>query len=117
MSEAQVRRKSFADYGRTGLVRPFPYGKSGTRSPSGFRSRRGRSFALIVAFFVGTGDDRPSLQVFFDQEGIAAARALLVDRLVGRSKFALRIVRAAVERVALARLLLDKITVFAVRAL
>src|SRR5436305_13194110 len=48
---------------------------------------------------------------------MAAARALLCYRLVGRSKFALRIVRTSIKCVAFARPLLYQFAVFAQRAI
>src|SRR5579859_3246086 len=79
-----------------------------------FRSRRR---ALVVAFLVGTGDDRARLQVLFDQIFAAAARTLFRDRLVRRSELALGIISAAIERVALARTLFDQVAFFAVGTL
>src|SRR5215472_13777047 len=77
--------------------------------------RRGRR-SLVVAFLVRARDHRAGFQVLLHQELMSAARTFLRDRLVGRSEFALRIIRAAVERVALARLLLDQLAVFTQRA-
>src|SRR5450432_4252318 len=85
-------------------------------SGGGGRFRRWRR-PLEVTFLVGARDHRARLQILFDQIFAAATRALFSDRLVRRSKFALRIISAAVERVALARTLLDQVTVFAIRAL
>src|SRR5579859_6338079 len=79
-----------------------------------FRSRRR---ALVVAFLVGTGDDRAGFQVLFDQIFAAAARTLFRDRLVCRSELALGIIPAAIKRVALARAFFDKVAFFTLRTL
>src|SRR5579863_4964223 len=79
--------------------------------------RRWRRRPLVVAFFIGTRNDGPSFQILFHQILAAATRALFGDGLVGRSKLALRIISATVERVAFARALFDQVSVFALRAL
>src|SRR5215470_460050 len=117
MSRAQGRRKRFVEIMKSRGRSPAPPSESGTCSPCGFRRRRCRSLALIIALLVGAGDHRPGFQVLLDQESISAAWALLVDRLVRGSELALRVVRTAIERVALACFLLHQIAVFAIRAL
>src|SRR5271166_3872611 len=73
--------------------------------------------AFIVELFVRAGDHWPGFQIFLDQVFAATARALFRDRLACRGELALRIIRAAIERVALARALLDEVAVFALRTL
>src|SRR5215469_9489741 len=73
--------------------------------------------AFVIAFFVRAGDHRARLQVFLDQKFLSAAGAFLGDRFICRGEFALWIITAAVEGVALARLLLHQFAIFAERAL
>src|SRR5882672_11593721 len=77
----------------------------------------GRHGPLVITFLVRTGNDRTGLQIFFHEEFVAATWAFLVDGLVGRGELALGVVRAAVESVALARLLLHQVPILAQRAL
>src|SRR5579863_9431091 len=83
----------------------------------GFRIRwRRRRGPFVVAFLVGACDDRAGLQILFDQVLAAAARALLGNGLVGRSEFALRIISATVEGIALAGALFDQVPFFTLGA-
>src|ERR1700757_285839 len=73
-------------------------------------------WALVIAFFVWTRDYRAGFEILLDQEFTSARRAFLGNRFVGGRELALRIIRAPVECVALARLLLDQFAVLAQRA-
>src|SRR5579864_57980 len=84
-----------------------------SRGSGGF----GWGWALVIAFFVWTRDYRAGFEILFDQEFTSALGALFGNRLVGGRELALRIVRAPVECVALARLLLDQFAILAQRAL
>src|SRR5581483_4432403 len=89
------------------------------RIASGIRARRWRRIfirPLVVTLLVRASNHWAGLQIFLDQMRISALRAFLRDRLVGRSEFALRIIAAAVKRVALSRAFFDKLAVFAQRA-
>src|ERR1700747_3581714 len=90
-------------------------GSSRTLGSCAFRRRRRSPF--VIALLVRTRDHRTCFQVLLDQELVSAVRALLRDRLIRRSEFTLRIVRAAVEGITLASFLLDQIAVGAQRAL
>src|SRR5262249_31311872 len=72
---------------------------------------------FVVALFVRAGDHWAGLQILFNQEFISTAWALLWNRFVRRGELALRIIRAAIERVALTSAFLDQLAIFAVRAL
>src|SRR3954471_6279646 len=72
--------------------------------------------ALVLALFIRTSNHRPRLQILLDQKCVAATRALLRNRFMSRSKFALRIITAAIKRVPLARALLNQFAVRAQRA-
>src|ERR1700757_4785218 len=65
-------------------------------------------WALVIAFFVWTRDYRAGFEILLDQEFTSARRAFLGNRLVGGRELTLRVIRAPVECVALARLLLDQ---------
>src|SRR5437870_12711913 len=77
----------------------------------------GWGWALVIAFLVWTRDYRAGFEVLFDQEFTSARRAFLGNRLVGGRELALWIIRAPVECVALARLLLDQFVVLSRRAI
>src|SRR5262245_29378776 len=78
---------------------------------------RSRGLAFEIAFLIWTCDHGAILQELFHQVFVPATRAFLGNRLVGRSEFAFRVVRAPIKRVALARALFNKFAVFAEWAL
>src|ERR1035438_6967386 len=78
-----------------------------------FSRRRG---TLVVALFVRACDHRSRFQVLLDQIFTAATRTLFRNRSVGRREFALGVISAPVECVALARALLNQFAVLAFRA-
>src|SRR5271166_4836934 len=86
-------------------------------SGAGRRGLCGRCRTLVLALFVRAGDYWSGLQVFLDQIFTAAARALFGNRSVRRGEFALRIISAAVERVAFTRAFLHEFAIFALRTL
>jgi hypothetical protein len=77
----------------------------------------GRSKLFVIALFVGAGDHRAGFRFFPTRYSLPHVGHFSGDRLVRRSEFALRIISASVESIALARPLLDQIAVFALRTL
>src|SRR6266403_3463950 len=84
--------------------------------PASFSRLRRRRRTLVIALLIRTRDHWTGFEVLLHQEFVAAARALLGNRLVGRREFALRVIRATVECIAFAGALLNQFPVLAKRA-
>src|SRR5271163_3636642 len=85
---------------------------------SGFRNFcRGCNFALVIALLIRTSDYGSVLTDPLDQIFMPAIRTFFRYGFRRRRELALRIISASVKRVALARALFDKFSVFTFRAL
>src|SRR5579863_1514544 len=72
---------------------------------------------FVVAFFIWAGDYRAGFQILFHQILAATTRTLLGYGFMRRRELAVRISSASIERVSLARALLDQIPFLALRTL
>ena len=82
---------------------------------SGFRSARGSAFkrALVIAFFIRTGDHRSFFADSLHQVFMPAIRTFLGNGFPRGRELALRVIPAAVKRIALARAFFDEFAFFA----